>query len=392
MGCGIHIIASAEDDRKICVYGAPAGSDLDACVSTAKPCIVHMVEGFDQVGGPAKLVRLIIDSSLREKYQFYVLSYSIVGFNLGAILRLYRRLVSLAPDIVHLHGLKSDAFHAAVAARLARARRLLVAIHGSAEDPIPAYWRAPMRLRRWVVAQVLEPVTLRLAHAVYCVCNAMKERPRIRRNAGSRLRDTIYNGIPREPPRSSGAARRGAFGFAQDDVVLIYTGRIHWSKGLEILAAALQQVARWPGASDNLKLLLVGDGPDFERVRVSFQPLIQSRRVVMTGSRVDIDALNLMADVFVFPSLSENLPFSLLEAMDAGLPVIATAVGGIPEVIVDGQTGLLVPPCDVTALAQAILRLASDRPMRERLGHAGRLEACRRILRGRNLSQDRNPL
>ena len=92
----------------------------------------------------------------------------------------------------------------------------------------------------------------------------------------------------------------------------------------------------------------------------------------MTGKRDDIDDLNAMADIFVFPSFHENLPFSLLEAMNAGRAIVATAVGGNVEVVQDGQTGILVPARNPTALTNAILRLAIDGELRNAMGDAGR--------------------
>jgi glycosyltransferase involved in cell wall biosynthesis len=170
---------------------------------------------------------------------------------------------------------------------------------------------------------------------------------------------------------------RKSFGFADDDLVLLYTGRVSRDKGLEVLADAMRAIVRGELAAaqsmhERVKLLLVGDGQAFEEIRACFQPLIESNHVVMAGKRDDVDELNAMADIFVFPSLHENLPFSLLEAMNAGLAIVATAVGGIPEVVENGGTGLLVPAHDATALAKGILRLATDGELRKAMGEAGR--------------------
>lgn len=343
----------------------------------SKPRIVHMVEGFDQVGGPPALVRLLLASPLAERYSFQVLDYLISGLNPKAIAKLRRRLLDAQPDLVHVHGLKADGFHAVLAARLAKVPRILVAVHGSTADALADYEGATMKLRRLVVGQLLEPVTLRLADAVYCVCDAMKNRSRIRRHAGTRLRGTIHNGISADQQRCSTVALRESFGFTQTDTVMIYTGRISRDKGLEVLAAALREVLDAADAPKRLKVLLVGDGPDFAELNTLFQPLIHSGHVVMAGRRADISVLNAMADVFVFPSFHENLSFSLLEAMSACLPVVATNVGGNPEVVVDGQTGLLVPPYDVGSLAKAMLKLAEDPGLRAQLGQAGRVRLLR---------------
>jgi glycosyltransferase involved in cell wall biosynthesis len=323
----------------------------------SKPRIAHTVEAYENTGGPPRLVRLIVASPLGVNYDFRVLSYSVSGFNLKALLAMRSRLVQWKPDIAHVHGLKCDGFLAAAAARLAGVPRVLVTVHGSTADAMGDYRGPIQKLRRWMVGHVLEPATLRLADAVYCVCDAMKDQPRIRKNAGGRLRDTIHNGVPASPVVKNTGPLRKSFGFADDDLVLLYTGRITRDKGLEVLAAAMKVIVREKNARA-IKLLLAGDGQEFNQIRARFQPLIQSNRVVMAGKRDDIDDLNAMADIFVFPSFHENLPFSLLEAMNAGRPIVATAVGGNVEVVADGQTGLLVPAHDATALANGILRLA----------------------------------
>ena len=342
-----------------------------------KPRIVHMVEGYEKVGGPPRLVRLIVNSPLRDKHDFHVLTYSISGFDLRAALGLRRQLVRLRPDIVHIHGLKSDGFLATVAAKLARVPRLLVTIHGSSADATGDYQTAALKLRQWIVGHILEPATLHLADSIYCVCDAMKDQPRVRKHAKGRLHDTIHNGVQINPIVNQPYSLRKSFGFAKADLILLYIGRITKDKGLQVLAAALNAVVRGEGAlaaglRDRIKLVLVGDGPALSETRTCFQSLIQSRHVVMTGIRNDVDGLNAMADIFVFPSFHENLPFSLLEAMNAGRAVVATAVGGNVEVVEDGRTGLLVPAHDANALANAILRLAADNELRNAMGEAGR--------------------
>jgi glycosyltransferase involved in cell wall biosynthesis len=97
-----------------------------------------------------------------------------------------------------------------------------------------------------------------------------------------------------------------------------------------------------------------------------------SEDVIFTGIRQDVPNILGLLDVFVLPSLWEGLPIALLEAMAAGLPVVATAVGGTPEVVVEGETGFLVPPRDPEALAEAILRLLREPDLRRRMGEAGR--------------------
>ena len=97
-----------------------------------------------------------------------------------------------------------------------------------------------------------------------------------------------------------------------------------------------------------------------------------SSRVHFLGPRRDLGNLLAAMDVFVLPSLWEGLPLSMVLAMGAGVPVVATAVAGIPEVVDDGRTGLLVPPADPRALGAALTRLFADRAFAERMGHDAR--------------------
>ena len=99
------------------------------------------------------------------------------------------------------------------------------------------------------------------------------------------------------------------------------------------------------------------------------------RRVELLGARADIPELLAHSDVFVLSSRSEGFPVSVLEAMAAGLPVVATDVGGVAEAVEDGETGLLVPATDAEALARALERLLADGELRRRLGAAGRARA-----------------
>ncbi len=119
--------------------------------------------------------------------------------------------------------------------------------------------------------------------------------------------------------------------------------------------------------------VVVGDGPERVAVREAAEgdPAIR-----MLGHRDDVPRLLQAADVLTLTSAHEAMPMAILEGMAAGLPVLATNVGGIAKMVVDGESGLLVPPADPEALADALVRLAGDCDLRERLGRAGRAR-CR---------------
>jgi glycosyltransferase involved in cell wall biosynthesis len=117
---------------------------------------------------------------------------------------------------------------------------------------------------------------------------------------------------------------------------------------------------------------LVGCGPEELRLRTLADALGVSSCICFLGEQPDVAPYLAQMDLYVQASVAEGLPNSVLEAMAAGLPVVATAVGGTPEIVLDGQTGLLVAPGDPFALGDAVLALQADRSQAERFGRAGR--------------------
>jgi len=148
-------------------------------------------------------------------------------------------------------------------------------------------------------------------------------------------------------------------------IVLRRKGAIHLVRAMpEVLAAV-----------PNARLALVGEaGPTnyVSEVKSAAEASGVAGQVVWAGHRGDVDEIMAALDLFVLPSLEESFPLAILEAMEAALPVVATAVGGIPECVLPGETGILVPPADSHALAEAIIALLPDPARRRRFGEAGR--------------------
>jgi glycosyltransferase involved in cell wall biosynthesis len=146
-------------------------------------------------------------------------------------------------------------------------------------------------------------------------------------------------------------------------------GRLHAQKGMDLF---LQAVSKLRAGFPELRALVAGEGPDrpgLERLAAS---LDLSAAVIFTGLRRDGPALLAGLDLFVLASRYEGMPNTILEAMAAGKAVVAAAVGAVPELVQEGQTGLLVPPEDADALARAVRLLLSDAELRRRLGANGR--------------------
>jgi glycosyltransferase involved in cell wall biosynthesis len=151
---------------------------------------------------------------------------------------------------------------------------------------------------------------------------------------------------------------------------LVTVGRLKAPKDPLTLVRAL---ASLNGAS--FRAVIAGDGPERARVAEELDGLGLAGSVELVGERGDVPELLAAADVFVLSSRSEALPMSIIEAMAAGLPVVSSGVGGVPELVADGETGFVVPPGDPAALAGALSRLIADPDLRRRMGTAGRARA-----------------
>lgn len=165
-------------------------------------------------------------------------------------------------------------------------------------------------------------------------------------------------------PAGARESLRTAFGVPDDAVLVLLVGALERRKGHDVLLAAAAH------ADARLHYAFCGTGSAEPALRAAAAPL--GDRVVFAGFRTDVAACLAAADVAVLPSRHEGLGVAALEAMAAGLPVVASRTGGLAEVVADGETGLLVPPEDAAALARALDRLAADAALRARFGGAGR--------------------
>lgn len=186
---------------------------------------------------------------------------------------------------------------------------------------------------------------------------------------------TIMNALdlaPFEQPLSDRRAIRGELGLDPDAVVIGSVGRLARLKNFAALMEWAEEVA---ARASRVQLIIVGDGEE----RRALEELIREKNlgdlVKLPGFRADIPRVLGAMDIFAFPSLSEGLSIALLEAMAAGLPCVATAVGGNGEAVVDGETGYVIAPDNPGGFKEALLRLAKDGKLRAKLGAAGKSRA-----------------
>jgi glycosyltransferase involved in cell wall biosynthesis len=186
---------------------------------------------------------------------------------------------------------------------------------------------------------------------------------------------TVHNGIDAVAAPGEGVAVRRELGLAPDDLVVGMISALRPEKGHDI---ALEVVRSLRDVYPRLRLLIVGRGALADQIAAQAADL--GERVVMAGMRHDVMRVFDAADVCLQPSRTDAFPTTLIEAMAAGVPVLATAVEGIPEIITDGETGVLVPaPPRAQEFAGALRPLLGDPDRRRRLAHAGRLEYERRL-------------
>jgi glycosyltransferase involved in cell wall biosynthesis len=155
-------------------------------------------------------------------------------------------------------------------------------------------------------------------------------------------------------------------------------GRLQPVKDQALLIEAYTDALRAdPQALEASSLVIVGDGPCRESLSARVQALGMSDRIVLTGPRNDVAEVLRGFDLFVLPSLAEGISNTILEAMATGLPVLATRVGGNADLVLDGQTGTIVPAADRSAMTAALLAYGRDAALRRAHGRAGRLRAER---------------
>ncbi|MGC2769718.1 MAG: glycosyltransferase [Candidatus Acidiferrum sp.] len=255
-------------------------------------------------------------------------------------------------DLVHAHGYKAD-FYALLAARLAE-----VPVTATCHNWLGESWsmRAYARLDRYL---------LRFFDGVAAVSNSVAEQLE---HTGTRQRmRVIANGVPTRGPgiesRLADQIRKG------DRLVVGAVGRLSLEKGAAVLIEAASKICPdFPQAF----FVVVGDGPLRSSVEAGVRELGITGQFLFTGERNDVDQIYRSFDVYVLPSFQEGMPMALLEAMAAGLPVVATKVGGVPDLVCDPSVGTLVEPGDPTAFAAGIRGLLSDQSRRERMGSNAR--------------------
>ncbi|MEW5829394.1 MAG: glycosyltransferase [Chloroflexota bacterium] len=274
------------------------------------------------------------------------------------LLRMWREIRRERPDVVHTHLFKSD-FHGRLAARLAGVPVIVSTLHNCHN-----WARNPVLGRTY-------GLTARFADEIIAVSDEVRDHAVRYAHLDEKKVTTIPNAIPVErfeDARTLGPGIRKELGIPMEATVLGIVARLTEQKDHANFLRAAAIIAE---AAPGTRFLVAGEGP----LRASLADLAASLElaevVTFTGARKDIPAIYGAMDVLVFSSRWEGLPVALLEGMASGLPVIATRVGGIPEVLEHGVGGIIVPPSDPAALAVACLKLIRNPVLGQQMGAAG---------------------
>ena len=285
----------------------------------------------------------------------------------AALVRLWRLMRAQQPAIVHTHTSKAG-FIGRLAARLAG---VPVVIHQPHGHIFYGYY-GPRRTAFYVA---LERLAARWTDRIVTLTERGIDE-HLARGIGRRAQyRAVPSGVPTAELRARAPARataRARLGLPADAFVVAGLGRFVPVKGFDLLVAALPRlVAAVPSA----RVVLVGDGPERTALEAQATGLGVRERLLVTGATSDVAVGLAAADALAAPSRNEGMGRALVEAMALGLPVVASEVGGIPAVVADGETGWLVPPGEVDALASALIELGRDEALRVKLGAAGAARA-----------------
>jgi len=279
-----------------------------------------------------------------------------------ATVRKIREIIAIQGiNLVHSHGYKSDVYALLACRRLALP--LLATSH---------LWTHQTGAVRFY--EFLDGLTLRRFDAVVAVSHTIAGQLREAGVPADKI-TVIDNGIDLTPFNSAEPILKSELN-AKGQLLIGAVGRLVEQKGMiYFLTAARQLLKEFP----NLTFVIVGDGPDLGKLQLMAKELHIEDKVRFTGARYDMANVYASLDVFALASIEEGMPMALLEAMASRLPVAATAVGAVPQIVVPGETGMLVKAGDAAEMAQAIAALLRDPALRERVGANGQRKVHERF-------------
>lgn len=291
-----------------------------------------------------------------------------------SFIRLARLCREVRPTVLHLHSSKAG-FLGRIAGRMTRVPVVVFTPH------CWSFQSAEGRRRRFYVG--LEKLASRFCDMTVAVSQHESDEAISLGVVDPGHVVVIRNGVP--SPKNGALPEHVEALLARGGRFVVSAGRLAEQKGYSHLIKAMELVKREQPLA---KLLIAGDGGLSDELRAESRALGLDEAVYFVGELDDVGPLLERADVFVLSSLWEGLPYVILEAMSAGLPVVTTSVGGCPELVENNVSGLVVPPRQPEALAESILSLLGDEALRAKLGLAGRARAADEFSRERCIDEN----
>lgn len=280
------------------------------------------------------------------------------GLDIQLISKLRHYIKAKKIDIVHAH--QYTPFVYSVFASVGCKTKVIFTEHGR-------FFPDKKRLKRFL----LNPFLNILTHSVTAISSATKDALVKYENFPPKAIKVIYNGI--EDPQlmiPDGKVSRDDFDISADAIVLGAVSRLDVIKNHELMLAAISKSRAFFG---NIILLIVGDGPERKKLEKLTVDLDLTDIVIFTGFREDAASLYRIMDIFLLPSFSEGTAMTLLEAMAARVPSVVSDVGGNPEIIIDGKSGLIFPSNDLVSFCQKLALLCESKERRIQMGEDARL-------------------
>ncbi len=339
--------------------------------------VIHLVEELT-IGGLEKILTTIVLNLNKEKYNVSVWCLREGGFfanklvkegidvkilhistsrNPLSIYKLYKLLKSHKFDIIHTH-----AYSAGTIGRIS-AFLAGIPVIISHNHSVYDYYNKYYHFVEWLLSHITDKII--------CISDVVNRFANKTQRINAKKLITIHNGIDSEyavsEKRTSGL--RKELGIPVDHSVICTIAHMEEHKGIKYLIESASLLLQ---SRNDVSFLLVGEGALKEELKILCADLKIEKNVIFAGERSDIPEILSLTDIFVLPSLREGLGLAILEAMACGKPVIATNVGGIPEIVKDGVSGILVSPKDPEVLHSAMNELLGNREKLRKMGYNGK--------------------
>lgn len=312
------------------------------------------------IGGPKAVLDGIVKSYLGEKYEFVRITQTTAcGFNpikaWKEIKQCKKQIDAQQADCIYICGLEYPGLLMTIASKLSNVKRVILSVHGST-------WNSPVNsLRVMLLKYIVEPLQVYMADSVFTVCEAAQKNIGALHIASHGNNDgVVYNTFPDlDYTQYNTKDLRNELCITDDKIVVTSVGRVVKNKGHEYAIQAIKAIN-----DDRFVFVVVGDGEYVDVYRQECAKEISEGRVILLGKRNDVCHILRNSDIFLFSTFFENHSIALLEAVNMKCSALCTNVGGNPEIIENGISGLVIPRMDARAIIDGLMKL-SDPALRQ---------------------------